>query len=57
MQGIGKKNGKGFYCFRSKMLKRSEKLWMGSALFFGIFGLVCNLIGFSTPYWLQIWPR
>jgi len=40
-----------------KMLHRSEKLWMGSALFFGIFSLVCNLVGFSTPYWLQIWPR
>ena len=38
-------------------LKRSEKLWMGSALFFGIFALVCNLIGFATPYWIQIWPR
>ncbi|CAF3390153.1 unnamed protein product [Rotaria sp. Silwood1] len=40
-----------------KMLKRSEKLWMGSALFFSIFALICDLIGFSTPYWLQIWPR
>jgi hypothetical protein len=30
---------------------------MGSALFFGIFSLACNLIGFSTPYWIQIWPR
>ncbi|CAF0823022.1 unnamed protein product [Adineta steineri] len=39
------------------MLKRSEKLWMGSALFFTIFSLVCNLIGFSTPFWIQIWPR
>ncbi|CAF3432254.1 unnamed protein product [Rotaria socialis] len=37
--------------------KRSEKLWMGSALFFAIFSLVCDLIGFSTPYWLQAWPR
>ncbi|CAF2841802.1 unnamed protein product [Rotaria sp. Silwood2] len=40
-----------------KMLKRSEKLWMGSALFFAIFALICDLVGFSTPYWIQIWPR
>jgi hypothetical protein len=39
------------------MLKRSEKLWMGSAIFFGIFALVSNAIGFTTPYWIQIWPR
>lgn len=30
---------------------------MGSALFFGIFALVCNLVGFSTPYWIEVWPR
>jgi len=39
------------------MLKRSEKLWMGSALFFAIFSLACDFIGFATPYWIQIWPR
>ncbi|CAF0974342.1 unnamed protein product [Didymodactylos carnosus] len=39
------------------MIVRSPKLFMGSALLFGIFSLVCDLLAFSTPYWIQIWPR
>lgn len=46
-----------FLDWEDNMLKRSGKLWMGSALFFAIFSLVVNLIGFATPYWIQIWPR
>lgn len=36
---------------------RSPKLFMGSGLLFGGASMLCNVLGFSTPYWLQVWPR
>jgi hypothetical protein len=36
---------------------RSPKLFMGSSLILGILSLILNIIGFTTPYWLQLWPR
>lgn len=36
---------------------RSPKLFMGSGLVFGAASMLCNVLGFSTPYWLQVWPR
>jgi hypothetical protein len=36
---------------------RSPKLFMGSSLLLGLVSLIFNIIGFSTPNWLQLWPR
>lgn len=36
---------------------RSPKLFMGTGLVLGICSLILNIIGFTTPYWLQLWPR
>ncbi|RNA05222.1 hypothetical protein BpHYR1_011316 [Brachionus plicatilis] len=36
---------------------RSPKLFIGTGLVFGVGSMLCNILGFSTPYWLQVWPR
>ena len=36
---------------------RSPKLFMGTGLILGILSFILNIIGFTTPYWLQLWPR
>lgn len=36
---------------------RSPKLFIGTGLVFGIGSMLCNVLAFSTPYWLQVWPR
>jgi hypothetical protein len=30
---------------------------MGTSLVFGAASMLCNVLAFSTPYWLQVWPR
>lgn len=36
---------------------RSPKLFMGTGLVFGAASMLCNILSYSTPYWLQVWPR
>jgi hypothetical protein len=36
---------------------RSPKLFMGTSLLMGILSMLLNILGFSTPYWIQLWPR
>lgn len=36
---------------------RSPKLFMGTGLVFGGASMLLNILSFSTPYWLQVWPR
>ena len=36
---------------------RSPKLFMGTGLVMGACSMLCNVLGFATPYWLQVWPR
>ena len=36
---------------------RSPKLFMGTGLVFGVSSMILNVLSFSTPYWLQVWPR
>jgi hypothetical protein len=30
---------------------------MGTGFVFGAASMLCNVLSFSTPYWLQVWPR
>ena len=36
---------------------RSPKLFMGTGLIFGTCSMLLNILSFTTPYWLQCWPR
>jgi len=36
---------------------RSPRLFMGTGFVFGAASMLCNVLSFSTPYWLQVWPR
>jgi hypothetical protein len=36
---------------------RSPKLFMGLSLTLGACSMLTNVLAFSTPYWLQLWPR
>ena len=36
---------------------RSPRLFMGTGLVFGAASMLCNVLSFATPYWLQVWPR
>ena len=36
---------------------RSPRLFMGTGFAFGAAAMLCNILGYSTAYWLQVWPR
>jgi hypothetical protein len=36
---------------------RSPKLFMGASVVCGGLSMLFNVVAFSTPYWIQVWPR
>jgi len=36
---------------------RSPKLFMGTSLVLGLLSFLLNILGFTTPYWIALWPR